>query len=87
MVCGIWKADVACEDCRQALSKEIWLSKFREWCLFGFRASNLVGDLPFEIQITVPLRFLKKQSCWEFDSFDSESSVSSIFEKVIMLRV
>ncbi|KAM1790983.1 hypothetical protein ACFX12_034997 [Malus domestica] len=28
VVCGIWKADVACEDCRQALSKEIWLLKF-----------------------------------------------------------
>ncbi|KAM1427248.1 hypothetical protein ACFXTO_019837 [Malus domestica] len=52
MVCGIWKADVACEDCRQALSKEIWLSKFGEWCLFGFRTSNPVEDLALEIQRT-----------------------------------
>ena len=28
VVCGIWKADITCEDYRQALSKEIWLSKF-----------------------------------------------------------
>ncbi|KAM2782430.1 hypothetical protein COP1_012036 [Malus domestica] len=125
MVCGIWKADVACEDCRQALSKEIWLSKFRKRCLFGFRTSNPIGDLALEIQIasalkkwyvvsgklmlrvkiadklypkksgprssesgasfgfrtsnpirdlaleiqrTVPLRFLRKQSCWESGS-------------------
>ncbi|KAM1376429.1 hypothetical protein ACFX2F_038167 [Malus domestica] len=68
VVCGIRKADVACEDCRQALSKEIWLSKFGERCLFGFRTSNHVGDLALEIQRTVPLRFLRKQSCWESDS-------------------
>ncbi|KAM1285010.1 hypothetical protein ACFX2J_027633 [Malus domestica] len=35
----------------------------------------------------MPLRFLRKQSCWGSDSRDSESSVSSIFEEVIMLGV
>ncbi|KAM1618093.1 hypothetical protein ACFX1R_018292 [Malus domestica] len=35
----------------------------------------------------MPLRFLRKQSCWGSDSRDSESGVSSIFEKVIMLGV
>ncbi|KAM1233795.1 hypothetical protein ACFX2J_003466 [Malus domestica] len=36
----------------------------------------------------MPLRFLRKQSCWGSDSRDSESSVSSIFEeKVVMLGV
>ncbi|KAM1015670.1 hypothetical protein ACFX2A_046439 [Malus domestica] len=35
----------------------------------------------------MPLRFLKKQSCWVSGSRDSESGVSSIFEKVIMLGV
>ncbi|KAM2855822.1 hypothetical protein PS2_000246 [Malus domestica] len=72
---------------RQALSKEICLSKLRKRCLFGFRTSNPVGDLALEIWKTVPLRFLREQSCWESSSRDSESSVSSIFEKVIMLRV
>ncbi|KAM2041785.1 hypothetical protein ACFX16_035561 [Malus domestica] len=33
------------------------------------------------------LRFLRKQSWWGSGSRDSESSVSSIFEKVIMLGV
>ncbi|KAM1631844.1 hypothetical protein ACFX2K_019810 [Malus domestica] len=60
VVCGIWKADVTCEDCRQALSKEIWLSKFGKRCLFNFRTSNLIGDLALEIQRTVPLQFLRK---------------------------
>ncbi|KAM2527755.1 hypothetical protein TB1_024973 [Malus domestica] len=87
MVCGIWKADITCEDCRQSLSKEIWLSKSGERCLFDFRTSNPVGDLTLEIQITVPLRILRKQSCWEFDSRDSEGSASSIFEHVIRLGV
>ncbi|KAM2234453.1 hypothetical protein ACFXTI_012692 [Malus domestica] len=68
VVCGIWKADVACEDYRQALSKEIWLSKLRKRCLFGFRTSNPVGNLALEIQKTVPLRFLREQSCWESSS-------------------
>ncbi|KAM1899786.1 hypothetical protein ACFX14_028818 [Malus domestica] len=68
VVCGIWKADVACKDCRQALSKEIWLLKFGERCLFNFRTSNHVGDLALEIQRTVPLQFSRKQSCWESDS-------------------
>ncbi|KAM1523808.1 hypothetical protein ACFX10_008474 [Malus domestica] len=65
VVCGIWKADVTCEDYRQALSKEIWLSKLRKRkrCLFGFRTSNPVRDLSLEIRRTVPLRFLRKQSC------------------------
>ncbi|KAM1425625.1 hypothetical protein TB1_017238 [Malus domestica] len=65
VVCGIWKADVTCEDYRQALSKEIWLSKLRKRkrCLFGFRTSNPVWDLSLEIRRTVPLRFLRKQSC------------------------
>ncbi|KAM1831939.1 hypothetical protein ACFX13_021958 [Malus domestica] len=36
----------------------------------------------------MPLRFLRKQSCWGSGSRDSESSVSSIFEeKVVMLGV
>ncbi|KAM1264689.1 hypothetical protein ACFX2J_034465 [Malus domestica] len=35
----------------------------------------------------MPLRFLRKQSCWGSDSRDSESNVSSIFEEVIMLGV
>ncbi|KAM1290338.1 hypothetical protein ACFX14_017597 [Malus domestica] len=35
----------------------------------------------------MPHRFLKKQSCWGSGSRDSGSSVSSIFEKVIMLGV
>ncbi|KAM2498462.1 hypothetical protein PS1_040716 [Malus domestica] len=36
----------------------------------------------------MPLRFLRKQSCWGSSSRDSESSVSSIFEeKVVMLGV
>ncbi|KAM1059230.1 hypothetical protein ACFX1X_024262 [Malus domestica] len=87
MVCGIWKTDVACEDYRQTLSNKIWLSKLRKRCLFDFRTSNLVGDLALEIQRTVPLRFLRKQFCWESSSRDSESGVSSIFEKVIMLGV
>ncbi|KAM2032985.1 hypothetical protein ACFX1T_014937 [Malus domestica] len=68
VVCGIRKADVACEDCRQALSKEIWLSKFGERCLLDFRTSNHVGDLALEIRRTVPLRFLRKQSYWESSS-------------------
>ncbi|KAM1789938.1 hypothetical protein ACFX12_034048 [Malus domestica] len=87
VVCGIWKADVACEDYRQALSKEIQLLKLGKWCLFDFRTSNPVGDLALEIRRTMPLRFLRKQSCWGSGSRDSESSVSSIFEKVIMLGV
>ncbi|KAM2974996.1 hypothetical protein FF1_001210 [Malus domestica] len=89
VVCGIWKADVTCEDYRQALSNEIWLSKLRKRkrCLFGFRTSNPVGDLSLEIRRTVPLRFLRKQSCSESGSRDSESGVSSLFEKVIMLGV
>ncbi|KAM0992025.1 hypothetical protein ACFX2C_010323 [Malus domestica] len=35
----------------------------------------------------MPHRFLRKQSCWGSGSRDSGSSVSSIFEKVIMLGV
>ncbi|KAM1229449.1 hypothetical protein ACFX2G_040625 [Malus domestica] len=35
----------------------------------------------------MPLRFLRKQSCWGSGSRDSESGVSSMFEKVIMLGV
>ncbi|KAM1794014.1 hypothetical protein ACFX11_034541 [Malus domestica] len=35
----------------------------------------------------MPLRFLRKQSCWGSGSRDSESSVSTSFEKVIMLGV
>ncbi|KAM1170307.1 hypothetical protein COP2_006132 [Malus domestica] len=35
----------------------------------------------------MPHRFLRKQSCWGSGSQDSGSSVSSIFEKVIMLGV
>ncbi|KAM1663411.1 hypothetical protein ACFXTN_039147 [Malus domestica] len=35
----------------------------------------------------MPLRFLRKQSYWGSGSRDSESSVSSIFEEVIMLGV
>ncbi|CAN6688118.1 unnamed protein product [Malus baccata var. baccata] len=35
----------------------------------------------------MPLRFFRKQSCWGSGSRDSESGVSSIFEKVIMLGV
>ncbi|KAM1495951.1 hypothetical protein ACFXTO_030608 [Malus domestica] len=62
VICGIWKANVACEDCRQALSKEIWLLKFGERCLFGFRTSNPVGDLALEIRRVLPLQFLNKQS-------------------------
>ncbi|KAM1761000.1 hypothetical protein ACFX12_003816 [Malus domestica] len=42
---------VACLQ-RQVLSKEIWLSKFGERCLFSFRTSNPVGDLALEIQRT-----------------------------------
>ncbi|KAM1749507.1 hypothetical protein ACFX12_010368 [Malus domestica] len=87
VVCGIWKADVACEDYRQALSKEIQLLKLGKWCLFDFRTSNPVRDLALEIRRTMPLRFLRKQSCWGSGSRDSESGVSSIFEKVIMLGV
>ncbi|KAM2020223.1 hypothetical protein ACFX1T_022940 [Malus domestica] len=87
LVCGIWEADVACEDYRQALSKKIWLSKLRKRCLFGFLTSNPIGDLALEIRRTVPLRFLRKQSCWESGFRDSESGVSSIFKKVIMLGV
>ncbi|KAM1432917.1 hypothetical protein ACFXTO_015405 [Malus domestica] len=87
VVCGIWKADVAYEDYGQALSKEIQLLKLGKWCLFGFRTSNPVGDLALEIRITMPFRFLRKQSCWGSGSRDSESGVSSIFEKVIMLGV
>ncbi|KAM2564913.1 hypothetical protein TB2_013158 [Malus domestica] len=63
VVCGIWKADVACKDYRQALSKEIRLLKLGKWCLFGFRTSNPVGDLALEIRRTMPFRFLRKQSC------------------------
>ncbi|KAM1469532.1 hypothetical protein ACFXTO_040697 [Malus domestica] len=58
---------VACLQ-RQALSKEIWLSKFGKRCLFSFRTRNLVEDLALEIQRTVPFLFLRKQSCWESDS-------------------
>ncbi|KAM2735336.1 hypothetical protein PS2_023168 [Malus domestica] len=35
----------------------------------------------------MPLRFFRKQSCWGSGSRDSESGVSSIFEKVIMIGV
>ncbi|KAM1234368.1 hypothetical protein ACFX2J_003961 [Malus domestica] len=35
----------------------------------------------------MPLRFLRKQSCWGSGFRDSGSSVFSIFEKVIMLGV
>ncbi|KAM2054428.1 hypothetical protein ACFX1T_003953 [Malus domestica] len=35
----------------------------------------------------MPLRFLRKQSCWGSGFRDSGISVSSIFEKVIMLGV
>ncbi|KAM1062013.1 hypothetical protein ACFX14_026300 [Malus domestica] len=35
----------------------------------------------------MPLRFLRKQSCWGSGSRDLESGVFSIFEKVIMLGV
>ncbi|KAM1079696.1 hypothetical protein EV1_014313 [Malus domestica] len=49
------------EDYRQALSKG--LSKLRKRCLFDFRTNNPVGDLSLEIRRTVPLRFLRKQSC------------------------
>ena len=52
-----------------------------------FLRSNPVGSLALEIQRAVPLRFFRKQSCWESGSLDSESGVSSIFEKVIMLGV
>ncbi|KAM2611826.1 hypothetical protein TB2_031877 [Malus domestica] len=87
VVCGIWKADVACEDCRQALSKEIWLSKFRKQCHFGFRTSNPIGDMALEIRRALPLRFLNKQSYWGSGSRDSDSGTLSIFEKVILLGV
>ncbi|KAM1787728.1 hypothetical protein ACFX11_038093 [Malus domestica] len=63
VVCGIWKADVAFEDYKQALSKEIRLLKLGKWCLFGFRTSNPVRDLALEIRRTMPFRFLRKQSC------------------------
>ncbi|KAM2155849.1 hypothetical protein ACFX1R_041618 [Malus domestica] len=43
--------------------------------------------LALEIRRTMLLRFLRKQSCWGSGSRDSGSSVSSIFEKVIMLGV
>ncbi|KAM2398744.1 hypothetical protein ACFXTH_035392 [Malus domestica] len=43
--------------------------------------------LALEIRRTMLLRFLRKQSWWGSGSRDSESSVSSIFEKVIMLGV
>ncbi|KAM1798761.1 hypothetical protein ACFX12_032797 [Malus domestica] len=72
---------------RQALSKEIWLSKFEERCLFGFRTSNPVEDLALEIRRAVSLRFLRKYSCWESGSRDSEGGASSIFEHVILLGV
>ncbi|KAM1308827.1 hypothetical protein ACFX13_005724 [Malus domestica] len=35
----------------------------------------------------MPVRFLRKQSCWGSGSRDLGSGVSSIFEKVIMLGV
>ncbi|KAM2444377.1 hypothetical protein ACFX1W_012437 [Malus domestica] len=63
VVCGIWKADVACKDYSQTLSKEIRLLKLGKWCLFGFRTSNPVGDLALEIRRTMPFRFLRKPSC------------------------
>ncbi|KAM1814587.1 hypothetical protein ACFX11_028240 [Malus domestica] len=71
----MWKADVACEDYRQALSKEIQLLKLGKWCLFGFRTSNPIGDPALEIRRTMPLRFLRKQSCWGSGSRDLESDV------------
>ncbi|KAM1831534.1 hypothetical protein ACFX13_021612 [Malus domestica] len=43
--------------------------------------------LALEIRRTMLLRFLRKQSWWGSGSRDSGSSVSSIFEKVIMLGV
>ncbi|KAM1030643.1 hypothetical protein TB1_033834 [Malus domestica] len=52
-----------------------------------FSTSNPIGDLALEIRRTMPLRFLRKQSCWGSGSRDSDSGVSSIFEKVIMLGV
>ncbi|KAM2245816.1 hypothetical protein ACFXTI_006712 [Malus domestica] len=81
-----WECPLRYEE-GQALSKEIWLSKLRKRCLFGFQTSNPVRNLALEIHRTVPLRFLREQSCWESGSRDSESGVSSIFEKVIMLGV
>ncbi|KAM2700664.1 hypothetical protein EV2_002567 [Malus domestica] len=43
--------------------------------------------LALKIRRTMLLRFLRKQSWWGSGSRDSGSSVSSIFEKVIMLGV
>ena len=86
---GLWYLESWCCVWRlqTALSKEIRLLKLGKWCLFSFRTSNPVGDLALEIRRTMPLRFLRKQSCWGSGSRDSGSSVSSIFEKVIMLGV
>ncbi|KAM1217255.1 hypothetical protein ACFX2J_013456 [Malus domestica] len=98
VVCGIWKANVGCEDCRQALSKEIWLSKFGERCLFGFRTSNPVGDLALEIQRTSALKkwsvvsgklmlhvkIADKLYPRKSGSRSSESGASSVFEQAIL---
>ena len=86
---GLWYLESWCCVWRlqTALSKEIRLLKLGKWCLFGFRTSNPVGDLALEIRRTMPLRFLRKQSCWGSGSRDSESGVSSIFEKIITLGV
>ncbi|KAM2548835.1 hypothetical protein TB1_013268 [Malus domestica] len=79
----MWKADVACEDYRQALSKEIQLLKLGKWCLFGFRTSNPVGDLALEIRRTMPLRFLRKQSCWGSGSRDYDRVPRDILWRIL----
>ncbi|CAN6678310.1 unnamed protein product [Malus baccata var. baccata] len=76
-----WECHFRYEE-RQALSKEILLSKFKERYLFDFRTSNLVGDLALEIWRTVPLQFLRKQSCEAFvvgEAFVGEAFVGEAF--------
>ncbi|KAM1554612.1 hypothetical protein TB2_007099 [Malus domestica] len=72
---------------KKAILLGVWLSRFEEQCLFDFWERNPVGSLAFEIRRAVHLRFLRKQSCWESGSRDSDSGVFSIFEQVILLEV
>ncbi|KAM1450113.1 hypothetical protein ACFX2I_037385 [Malus domestica] len=44
----------------QAILSGIWLSRFRERCLFDFLESNLVGSLTLEIRRAMSLRFFRK---------------------------
>ncbi|KAM2981344.1 hypothetical protein FF2_012660 [Malus domestica] len=59
----------------------------REQCQTSNQTSFIQGNLAFEVQRAMPLRFSNKQSCRGSGSRDLENGASSIFEKVILLGV